>query len=75
MKVNLSIKKVYQFENLIFIQIRSPISHPSLFAEELVQWVNEEKIKDLVLLSSANASWCMDKYLQEGQYDLVLKKD
>lgn len=59
---------MYAFKNILFLQIRSPISSSKLFSEELTQWIESSGVKEVVILSSANASWCVDQFLQEEQY-------
>lgn len=65
-KIHTSVE-VYQFEELTFVQIRAPISNPKLFSTNFVDWIKKEGFSKLVILSSANASWCMDKFLKEEQ--------
>lgn len=65
-KIHTSVE-VYQHEEFTFVQIRSPISNPKLFSEHFVDWLKNEKFSKVVILSSANASWCMDKFFKEEQ--------
>jgi ABC-type thiamine transport system substrate-binding protein len=57
--------KVFQTSNLMFIQIRGSIYNVKEFANQFVEFFASKKIQNLIVLTSSNASWCIDKFLIE----------
>jgi proteasome assembly chaperone 2 len=59
--------EVYDVPNVsdvILVIVRAPITNARSFSQEVVQWLIAARVKSLVVLSSANASWRMDNLIR-----------